>query len=91
MRESSGKGFVLGKQLFIELWSLLGFEAMICEGSADFPACYKKLMKDEVAFVLVESDWFKNIPEFYRRNFKSGDGPVWVEMPSLKGSVKNWE
>ncbi|GAB6281231.1 MAG: hypothetical protein STSR0007_14570 [Thermovirga sp.] len=91
MKENEGKGYVLGRQLFIELWSLLGLESMICEEVSDFPDCFQRLKHDDVAFVFVESDWLKNIPEFYKRKIKSGDSPVWVEIPSLKSSVKNWE
>ncbi|KUK62603.1 MAG: hypothetical protein XE01_0272 [Synergistales bacterium 58_81] len=89
-KQNYGKGYVLGRQLFIELWSLLGFEAVVCEGPGDFPECFRKLQSEEVAFVLVESDWVESIPEFYKRKAKTSD-PVWVQMPSLKSSVKGWE
>lgn len=91
MKEDSGKGYVLGRQLFIELWSLLGLDSMICENASDFSGCFQRLKQKDAAFVLVESDWFRNIPEFYKRKIKTGDSPVWVEMPSLKSSVKKWE
>ena len=91
MAENYGKGYVLGRQLFIELWTLLGLDAMVCNRASDFPACFHKLKHDDVAFVLVETEWFKDIPEYYKRKIKSGDSPVWVEMPSLRSSVKKWE
>lgn len=91
MKENIGKGYVLGRQLFIELWSLLGLEPMVCEGADYFPVCFKKLQSEEVAFVLVESDWAESIPEHYKRKARLPEGPVWVVMPSLKSSVKGWE
>ena len=91
MKEYEGKGYVLGRQLFIELWSLLGLEPMVCEGASDFPRCFQQLKGEDVAFVLVESGWLKAIPEVYRVRIKAESRPVWVEMPSLKSSVKKWE
>ncbi|MDO9508531.1 MAG: cell division protein [Thermovirgaceae bacterium] len=91
MKENDGKGYVLGRQLFIELWSLLGLESMVCEGAADFGGCLQRLKGEDVAFVLVESDWFRNIPDIYKKRIKSENSPVWVEIPSLNSSVKNWE
>ena len=91
MKENFGRGYVLGRQLFIELWSLLGLEPMVCEGPGDFPECFHKLQSEEVAFVLVESDWAESIPEYYKRKARLPGGPVWVVMPSLKSSVKRWE
>lgn len=91
MMENEGKGYVLGKQLFIELWSLLGLESMVCEGPSEFSGCLERLKREDVAFVIVEGDWFRNIPEIFKRKIKSGDSPVWVEVPSLMSSVKNWE
>jgi vacuolar-type H+-ATPase subunit F/Vma7 len=91
MKENEGRGYVLGRQLFIELWSLLGMEPMVCETASEFPACFSRLQSEDTAFVLVESDWFENIPEIYKRKIRTGENPVWVEMPSLKSSVKSWE
>ena len=91
MKEKTGKGYVLGRQVFIELWSLLGLDSIVCELVSDFPGCYQKLKQEEIAFVLVESEWFKGVSEFYKRKIKTGDNPIWVEMPSLKSSVKNRE
>lgn len=91
MKENVGKGYVLGRQLFIELWSLLGLESMVCEGPSEFGGCLERLKREDVAFVIVEGDWFRSIPEIFKIKIKSGDSPVWVEVPSLKSSVKNWQ
>lgn len=88
--QNYGNGYVLGRQPFVELWSLLGLVAVVCEGPEDFPGCFQELQGEDVAFVLVESDWAESIPDFYKRKAKISD-PVWVEMPSLKGSLKGRE
>jgi len=61
--QNYGNGYVLGRQPFVELWSLLGLVAVVCEGPEDFPGCFQKLQGEEVAFVLVESDWAESIPK----------------------------
>jgi hypothetical protein len=53
MKENEGRGYVLGRQLFIELWSLLGMEPMVCETASEFPACFSRLQSEDTAFVLV--------------------------------------
>ncbi|ADE57112.1 MULTISPECIES: V-type ATP synthase subunit F [Aminobacterium] len=78
------RALVLGRQLFIDLWGLEGFEGVLCEKPSDIQHIFRELLDESIAFVLVEESWFRNLPDTYRKRLAKTQKPVWIPFPSLE-------
>ncbi len=82
------RAVVLGRQIFVDLWALLGFEPVVCEFPRDLPGCYTRFLGDEVAFVIVEKDWFEQTPEQYRKMLEMRKKPSWIIFPNIEPGME---
>ncbi|WP_024822223.1 V-type ATP synthase subunit F [Aminobacterium mobile] len=83
MASQEKRAVVLGKQLFVDLWSLEGFEGIVCENPSDIAGTYRELLEESIAFIIVEEQWFNELPDTYRKRFEKMQRPVWIPFPSL--------
>ena len=74
---------VLGRQLFVDLWAIEGFEPIVCESPSDLGGILEFIAKNERAFVIVEDSWFKAIPGTLRKRLMISQKPVWIPFPDL--------
>ena len=74
---------VLGREIFTDLWRLFGFKAVICEDPNDVYAIWKELASENVAVVIVEEDWFSEMPLRLRLLAERSITPTWVRFPTL--------
>lgn len=78
------KALVLGRSLFVDLWSLLGYEPFICESPGKLVAFLPEITKrDDLACVMVEENWFEALPVILREKLEKMESPLWVPFPSL--------
>ncbi|HCL78504.1 MAG TPA: cell division protein [Synergistaceae bacterium] len=77
----SPAGYVAGRQIFIDLWSLAGFIPVLCESPADAHGLLSSMSGDGKAFVVVEQEWFDRVPEATRRRMERSH-VVWIQFPS---------
>lgn len=82
-RQSKGRALVLGRQIFVDLWSLSGFEPFYCENPQDMGRVLPDLLHPGVVLVIVEEEWFSHTPELIRKKLESVDTPSLVSFPSL--------
>ncbi len=78
------KGIVLGRQIFIDLWSLLGFSPRLCEDPRKLEDLWEGLVSHDVAFIVYEPGWFEKIPLSYRQKIKHLENPVWIPFPDMQ-------
>lgn len=81
------RAIVLGEQIFVDLWALLGFEGVVCEDPASLGEILKAFLDGSVSLVVVEQGWFEKVPEFVRIRLSKMQRPVWVTFPGLKTSL----
>jgi len=84
---SDHRAIVLGEQIFVDLWALLGFEGVVCEDPSSVGEILKTLLDGSVSLVVVEEVWFEKVPEFVRNRLSKMQKPVWVAFPGLKSSL----
>ena len=78
------KALVLGRSFFVDLWSLLGYESFICESPDSLIALLPEITKrDDLACVMVEENWFENLPVVLRNKLEKMESPLWIPFPSL--------
>ncbi|MDD2205890.1 MAG: cell division protein [Aminobacterium sp.] len=78
------RAIAVGSQLFVDLWSLEGFEGIICENPSEIHVVYRELLDESIAFIIAEETWFRNLPDNYRKRFEKMQNPVWIPFPSLQ-------
>jgi len=78
---------VLGEQVFVDLWALLGFERLVCEDPAALGEIMKNFTEGNVSLVIVEQEWFAKVPDFVRKRLIKMQKPVWITFPGLKSSL----
>jgi vacuolar-type H+-ATPase subunit F/Vma7 len=78
---------VLGEQVFVDLWALLGFERIVCEDPAGLGEIMKNFTEANVSLVIVEQEWFAKVPDFVRQRLTKMQKPVWITFPGLKSSL----
>ncbi|MFA0888810.1 MAG: V-type ATP synthase subunit F [Synergistales bacterium] len=81
------RAIVVGEQVFVDLWALLGFERLVCEDPAALGENLKLFLEGNVSLVIVEQDWFGRVPDFVRQRLTKMQKPVWIAFPGLKSSV----
>ncbi len=74
---------VVGRQLFVDLWAIEGFEPIICDSPTDLGEILDSIAKSDRAFVIVEDSWFKEIPGTLRKRLTISQKPVWIPFPDL--------
>jgi vacuolar-type H+-ATPase subunit F/Vma7 len=75
---------VAGREYFIELWALCGFEPFLCETPEDLYEAMRTGFDDDVALVLIEEQWYEGLPDLLRRRIDASTKPSWIVFPSLK-------
>lgn len=73
----------LGKEVFTDLWRLLGFKAMICNDPNDVHKLWKDLNREDVAVIITEESWFSKMPLRLRLLAERSVSPAWVKFPTL--------
>ncbi len=86
-RKTAERAVVLGEQIFVDLWALLGFEPVVCEEPASLGEIVRSLLEGKVTLVIVEQEWFNKVPEFIRQRLVTMKKPVWITFPGLKSSL----
>ncbi|MDR1733123.1 MAG: hypothetical protein LBR61_13640 [Synergistaceae bacterium] len=81
MTEEGQVPAVVGRQIFVDLWSLLGFASLVCETPAEFPAVSGKLEALDPALVVAEKRWFDGLHDSLKRRLKDSRSPVWLTLP----------
>lgn len=82
-RQDKGRALVLGRQIFVDLWSLSGFEPFYCENPQDLGRVLPDLLHTGIVLIIVEEEWFHKIPELMRKKLEAKSTPSWVSFPSL--------
>lgn len=75
---------VAGREYFIDLWALCGFEPFLCEKPEDLYEAMRAGFDDDVALVLIEEQWYEGLPELLKRRIDVSAKPSWIIFPSLK-------
>lgn len=78
---------VLGEQVFVDLWALMGFERLVCEDPSALGEIMKIFLEGNVSLVIVEQEWFDKVPDFVRLRLVKMQKPVWITFPGLKSSL----
>jgi vacuolar-type H+-ATPase subunit F/Vma7 len=78
---------VLGEQVFVDLWALMGFEPLVCEDPSALGEIMKTFLEGNVSLVIVEQEWFNKVPDFVRLRLVKMQKPVWITFPGLKSSL----
>ncbi len=78
---------VLGEQVFVDLWALMGFEPRVCEEPSALGEIMKTFLEGNVSLVIVEQEWFNKVPDFVRLRLVKMQKPVWITFPGLKSSL----
>lgn len=81
------RAIVLGEQVFVDLWALLGFEGLVCEDPASVGEIMKTFTEGNVSLVIVEEEWFAKVPDFVRQRLVKRQKPVWIAFPGLKSTL----
>lgn len=81
------KVIVLGEQIFVDLWALLGFERIVCEDPAALGEVLKIILSGDVSLVIVEQEWYGKVPDFVRQRLSKMQKPVWITFPGLKSTL----
>ncbi|HCD71557.1 hypothetical protein [Thermovirga lienii] len=77
------RALVVGRDLFVDLWSLLGFEPIECPHPKAFGSIWNTLIEEDVSLVLLEERWFSQVPEIFKRRIEKMTRPSWVVLPSF--------
>jgi len=79
-----GRGFTVGSQVFVDLWSLMGLVPLACESPGESASVFAALAGEKAAFVAVEKEWFDGLPESVRKRLEKSADPVWIQFPSCE-------
>lgn len=82
-QQDRGRALVLGRQIFVDLWSLSGFEPFYCEDPQELGNVLTELLQPGVVLIVVEEEWFQRTPELIRKKLEAMATPSWVSFPSL--------
>ena len=85
--KNAERAIVVGEQVFVDLWALLGFEPLVCEEPAALGEIVRPLLEGNVSLVIVEQEWFNKVPDFVRLRLVKMQKPVWITFPGLKSSL----
>ncbi|EFC92242.1 hypothetical protein Dpep_2220 [Dethiosulfovibrio peptidovorans DSM 11002] len=82
--EDPQRTVVLGRRLFIDLWSLLGLEPVSCETPEMLRDCLSRMLdRDDVVCIVVEESWFDRVPVALKTRLERMEKPLWVTLPTL--------
>ena len=87
MKSGKGRALVLGRQIFVDLWALSGFEPVYCENPQQLGSMLAEFLDPDVALIVVEEGWFCQVPDLVRRRLEMMVTPTWVRFPSLNMSL----
>lgn len=85
--QPSERVIVLGEQVFVDLWALMGFERLVCEDPSALGEIMKTFLEGNVSLVIVEEEWFDKVPDFVRLRLAKMQKPVWITFPGLKSAL----
>ncbi len=74
---------VIGRQLFVDLWSISGFRPLVCESPDELSSFIRSIEEMDAAIVVVEKGWFERIPKSLYSKLTKSRKPVWVPFPSI--------
>lgn len=77
--------FVVGRQIFTDLWSLAGFSSIPCESPEELGMVLARLHQEKAAFVIVEESWFGGVQENLRKRLEKSGELVWIQFPPCDG------
>lgn len=80
----AARAFAVGSQVFVDLWSLLGFVPLACESPGECPEVLALLAEERSAFVAVEREWFEGLQESIKKRLEKSSDPVWIMFPSCE-------
>jgi vacuolar-type H+-ATPase subunit F/Vma7 len=80
------RAFAVGSQVFVDLWSLLGFVPLPCESPGECPSVLSVLGEERPAFVAVERAWFEGLQETVKKRLEKSSDPVWIVFPSCESA-----
>jgi len=86
----SEKALVVGRDLFVDLWSLSGFEPVECDDPKALGSIWGTLIESDVSLILLEEEWFYEIPEIFKRRIEKMSRPSWIILPSFSLPEESW-
>ncbi len=78
-----GRTLVVGRQIFVDLWALSGFDPVYCENPQQLSGRLHEFLERDVVLVLVEESWFVQVPDLVKRRLEAMVNPTWICLPSL--------
>ncbi|HPI98651.1 MAG TPA: hypothetical protein PLV56_07885 [Synergistales bacterium] len=75
---------VVGRQVFVDLWAIEGFEPVVCEFPSDLPAMLDEILQEDTALVIAESDWFSQVNDSLKLKLQQLKEPVWITFPTIE-------
>lgn len=83
MSEGEKRALVLGRQIFVDLWALEGFEKIVCEEPSSFGDIIKDVLGKDIGLILMEESWLDVLPGVIRHKLESLQEPAIVVFPSI--------
>ncbi|PIE55090.1 MAG: hypothetical protein CSA35_03110 [Dethiosulfovibrio peptidovorans] len=81
---SQGEAVVLGEPLFIDLWSLVGLEPVLCQDPDDLLSLLPALLeRRDLICVVVDEGWFARLAPELRSRLETMELPLWLPLPEL--------
>jgi len=75
---------VVGRQVFVDLWAIEGFEPVVCESPSDLPLILETILQEDTALVITESTWFSHVNESLKLKLLKLKTPVWITFPDIE-------
>jgi vacuolar-type H+-ATPase subunit F/Vma7 len=83
MMEDEKRALVVGRQIFVDLWALEGFEKIVCEDPSSFRCMMEKVLDNKIGIVIMEETWIEDLPIVVRKKLENLQEPVIVMFPSV--------
>jgi len=74
---------VVGRQIFVDLWAIEGFEPVVCESPSDLPAMLDEILRENTALVITESGWFSQVNDSLKLKLQQLKEPAWITFPTI--------
>nr|WP_321503609.1 hypothetical protein [uncultured Dethiosulfovibrio sp.] len=83
---------VLGRRFFIDLWGILGITPMPCEDPLELPRILPEILsRKSIGCVMVEDQWFRQLPLPLKEKLEEMETPLWVSLPTLAIEEESYE
>lgn len=83
---------VLGRRFFIDLWGILGIIPVLCEDPLELPRILHEILsKKSIGCVMVEDQWFRQLPLQLKEKLENMESPLWVSLPTLAIEEESYE